>query len=170
MERNKVFHGDCLEVMRDIPNQSIDMILCDLPYGTTACKWDSIIPLDAMWRELKRVIKPRGAIVLMAAQPFTSALVMSQIDIFRYQWVWVKNRGTNFTNAKKQPIRKYEDILVFCKSTTRYFPQGIKLANIKNTNSVSAGGNTLRGVIQDSKGKGALRTPGKIYIQEFRDR
>lgn len=115
--------GDCLERMKEIPDGSVDMVLTDPPYGTTQCKWDSIIPLDAMWAELKRIIKPNGAIVMTAAQPFTSALVMSNPKWFRYDWTWRKPKGTGHLNAKKMPMRDKEDILVFFKCRGTYNAQ-----------------------------------------------
>ena len=115
--------GDCLEVMKLIPDASVDMVLCDLPYGTTACKWDSIIPFDALWAEYRRVTKPNAAIVLTASQPFTSMLVMSNLPQFRYQWVWEKSKASNFLLARKQPLKAHEDVLVFAKETPNYFPQ-----------------------------------------------
>ena len=121
--KNKVIQGDCLEVMRDIPNQSIDLILCDLPYGTTACKWDVIIPFDLLWGQYKRIIKPNSAIVLTASQPFTSQLVMSNLEWFKYEWTWIKNKSSNFLNAKKQPLRQTENILVFYENNEVYNPQ-----------------------------------------------
>ena len=120
---SRIFLGDCLEIMSEIPSGSIDMVLCDLPYGTTQNKWDSIIPLDALWSHYKRVIKDNGAIVLFAAQPFTSLLVCSNIDMFKYDWVWQKPKGTGHLNAKKQPMRDKEDILVFYKKQCVYNPQ-----------------------------------------------
>jgi len=114
---------DCLVGMRDIPDQSIDMILCDLPYGTTACKWDSVIPFEPLWNQYKRIIKPAAAIVLTTAQPFTSQLVMSCPDWFKYEWVWDKIKGTGFLNAKKQPMRNHENICVFYKNQCTYNPQ-----------------------------------------------
>lgn len=125
LEKNKVYLGDCLELMKDIPDKSIDMILCDLPYGTTACKWDSIIPFEPLWKQYKRIIKDNGAIVLTAKQPFTSALVMSNIKDFKYDWTWNKNRGGNFVHANFQPLRTTEDILVFGKFATTYSKNGI---------------------------------------------
>jgi len=101
---NKVIQGDCLEVMKNIPDKSIDMILCDLPYGTTACKWDTIIPFEPLWEQYKRIIKDNGAIVLTASQPFTSALVMSNIKMFKYAWYWIKDKPSNFLMGKKQPF------------------------------------------------------------------
>jgi DNA modification methylase len=108
--------GDCLEVMPSIANKSVDMILCDLPYGTTACKWDMIIPFEPLWEQYKRIIKDNGAIVLTASQPFTSALVMSNADNFSHQWIWIKEQGANPLLANKQPMKNFEDVLVFNKS------------------------------------------------------
>jgi len=115
--------GDCLEVMRDIPDASVDCVLTDPPYGTTACKWDSVIPFEPMWNELKRIAKPKAAICLFGSQPFTSALVMSNIRDFKYQWVWRKSNVTGFLNAKLQPLRCVEDVVVFAQGQTQYFPQ-----------------------------------------------
>lgn len=122
----KLANADCLEAMDVIPAGSVDMILCDLPYGTTACSWDSVIPFDRLWEHYKRVIKPNGAIVLTAAQPFTSALIMSNVKWFKYCWVWRKGQGTGFLNAKKQPLRNYEDVAVFYAQQPVYNPQMIK--------------------------------------------
>jgi site-specific DNA-methyltransferase (adenine-specific) len=108
-----IIQGDCLIEMQNIPDKSIDMILCDLPYGTTACKWDTIIPFEPLWEQYKRIIKDNGAIVLTASQPFTSALVMSNIKMFKYEWIWNKNKGSNIMLAKKQPLKIHENILVF---------------------------------------------------------
>jgi site-specific DNA-methyltransferase (adenine-specific) len=119
---NQVMQGDCLELMKDIPDGSVDMILADLPYGTTACKWDTIIPFEPLWEQYKRIIKDNGAIVLTASQPFTSALVMSNIKMFKYCWVWNKAKAANYVNAKKQPLKIHEDIAVFCKGNN-YNPQ-----------------------------------------------
>ena len=116
--------GDCLQVMQDIPDGSVDMVCTDPPYGTTACKWDSVIPFEPMWEQLKRITKPNGAIVLTASQPFTSALVMSNVKMFKYCWVWDKvNRPTGYLNAKKQPLRQTEDVIVFYRDHVRYSPQ-----------------------------------------------
>ena len=120
--KKEILLGDCLELMKDIPSGSIDMILCDLPYGTTACKWDTIIPFDKLWEQYERIIKPNGAIVLTASQPFSSALVMSNPKLFKYEWIWRKNTGTGFATAKYQPLRYHESVLVFSKSKTNYNP------------------------------------------------
>jgi len=117
----KLLKGDCLELMKDIPNGSIDMILADLPYGTTACKWDTIIPFEPLWMQYKRIIKDNGAIVLTASQPFTSALVMSNIKMFKYEWIWDKVVGANFMNLKNQPFKVHENILIFSKSANFAF-------------------------------------------------
>lgn len=118
-----LLQGDCLELMRDIPDNSIDMICCDPPYGTTQCKWDSIIPLDLMWNQLLRIIKPNGAIILFAGQPFTSILITSQLKYFKYTWTWKKTTPTGFLNAKKEPLRVIEDVCIFYKAPPTYNPQ-----------------------------------------------
>lgn len=124
---NGTFHlGDCLEVMKQAPDASVDMILCDLPYGTTACKWDTIIPFDELWGQYWRIAKPNAAIVLTASQPFTSALVMSQPDTFRHAWVWNKAKAANFPQVKKHPLKVHEDILVFGSKASNYIPQMTK--------------------------------------------
>ena len=115
--------GDCLERMKEIPDGSVDMILTDPPYGTTACKWDSIIPLEPMWEQLKRVIKPNGAIVMTASQPFTTTLIASNMKMFRYDLKWCKTQGTGFYNANRMPMRAHEDILVFYSALPCYNPQ-----------------------------------------------
>jgi len=136
LEINKIHQGDCLELMKQIEDKSVDMILCDLPYGTTACKWDTIIPFKELWEQYKRIIKDNGAIVLTASQPFTSVLVISNIEMFKYCWYWLKN-PTGFLNAKKMPMKKIEDICVFYKKLPTYNPQGLKSINkiIKNGKS-----------------------------------
>ena len=120
---NRVIEGDCIEVMRHLPNDCIDMVLCDLPYGTTQNKWDSIVPLDELWAEYKRIVKPNGAIVLTSQGLFTAALIMNQPKLFKYKWVWEKSKPTNFLNAKKQPLRKHEDVCVFYNKQPVYNPQ-----------------------------------------------
>ena len=120
---NTIICGDCLDVMREIPAGSIDMVMTDPPYGTTACKWDAIIPLEPMWEQLKRIIKPNGAIVMTASQPFTTTLIASNMKMFKYCWYWDKGIGTGFLNAKKQPLRSIEDACVFYSSPPTYNPQ-----------------------------------------------
>ena len=106
IELNKIYNEDCLEGMKRIPDKSVDMILCDLPYGTTACKWDVIIPFEPLWEQYKRVIKDDGGIILTASQPFTSLLVMSNTSMFKYEWIWCKNQGSNFATVKYQPMKE----------------------------------------------------------------
>jgi site-specific DNA-methyltransferase (adenine-specific) len=118
--------GDCLERMKEIPDGSVDMILADPPYGTTACKWDSVIPLEPMWNELKRIIKPNGAIVLFGSEPFSSFLRVSNINMFRYDWVWEKEQGIGFANANKMPMKKHEVVSVFYKKLPNYYPQELQ--------------------------------------------
>jgi DNA modification methylase len=118
------YHGDCFDVMRTLPDGIVDMILCDLPYGTTACKWDSVLPFDALWSEYWRLC--RGAVVLTASQPFTSALVMSQADFFKYSWIWEKSKASNFLSAKKQPLKNHEDVVVFARGAAPYHPQMVE--------------------------------------------
>lgn len=130
----KLINGDCLEVMKQIPDKSIDMILCDPPYGTIACKWDNIIPFDFLWKEYERIIKNNGAILLFGSGQFTHKLIYSNEKLYRYKWIWLKNKKGNFVNAKNRPMTSYEEIMVFskgvtangCKNKMKYFPQGLK--------------------------------------------
>jgi len=123
LEENKIHLGDCLDLMPSIPSKSVDMILCDLPYGTTACEWDSIIDMSRLWQEYERVIKDNGAIVLTANAKFTFLLGASNIKLLRYKWVWMKTRKTMFLQANKMPLRQHEDVLIFYKSLPTYNPQ-----------------------------------------------
>jgi len=118
-----LYLGDCLEVMAGLPDASVDMILCDLPYGTTACKWDTVIPFEPLWAQYRRIAKRNAAIVLTASQPFTSALVMSNADAFRHEWIWEKSKASNFLLARKQPLKAHESALTFCFGTPPYYPQ-----------------------------------------------
>jgi len=138
--------GDCLERMKEIPDGSVDAIICDSPYQTTSCAWDSIIPLEPMWEQLKRVIKPNGAIVLFGAQPFTSILGASNVAWLKYSWYWRKTRATGHLNAKKMPMKNVEDVLVFYKKSPTYNPQGVIECNIEQHNSMS---DSLRGKTKD---------------------
>ena len=153
--------------MKDLADGSIDMVMADPPYGTTACKWDSIIPLEPMWKHLKRVIKPNGAIVMTASQPFTTTLIASNMKMFKYCWYWEKNQGTNFFHCKRMPIRYIEEILVFCKTSTVYNPQ-MTTGHIP-TNSAK-GSNT--GEIYHGKSKvdraGGFTTRFPKNIQKFK--
>ena len=117
---NSVIEGDCLECMKQLPKKSIDMVLCDLPYGTTQNVWDSVIPLKQLWKEYNRIIKDNGAIVLTSQGVFTAILIMSNTKMFKYKWIWEKSKATNFLNSKKQPLRKHEDVCVFYKHQPIY--------------------------------------------------
>lgn len=120
---NRVHHCDLFELCDALPDASVDMILCDLPYGTTACAWDEIIPLEPMWKAFKRVIKPHGAVVLTASQPFTAVLTVSNIRWFRHEWIWEKDNPTGHLNADKAPLKAHESVLVFADGLTLYDPQ-----------------------------------------------
>jgi len=124
IELNKIYNEDCLEGMKRIPDKSVDMILCDLPYGTTACKWDTIIPFEPLWEQYERVIKDDGAIVLNGAEPFSSVLRVSKLELYKYDWIWRKNKSTNHLNSKFQPLKNYEKISVFSKAASTYSPKG----------------------------------------------
>lgn len=143
-------HGDCLEVMRGIASGSVDLILCDLPYGTTQNKWDSIIPLDALWSQWNRLLRNGGAVVLTATQPFSSILVLSNLPDFKYEWVWRKSRVTGVLNAKHQPLRQHEVVLVFCKGKTIYNAQGVVDCNKR------AGTGRASGKVASSTNYGAI--------------
>lgn len=118
--------GDCLEVMAGIPDGSVDLVLCDLPYGTTACKWDSVIPFEPLWAQYRRIAKKNAAIVLTASQPFTTALIASSMREFKYSWVWRKSNASGFANAKKRPLKICEDVCVFSCGMPPYQPQGLE--------------------------------------------
>tara|TARA_R110002126_G_scaffold34891_2_gene107607 strand:+ start:1132 stop:1851 length:720 start_codon:yes stop_codon:yes gene_type:complete len=137
----KLIKGDCLEVMKTIESGSIDAIITDPPYGTTACKWDSVIPFDLMWEQLNRIIKPNGAIVLFGSEPFSSALRMSNIKNYKYDWIWQKNKTTGFLNAKKQPMNDNENILVFYIRQCLYNPQKTKAEKLYKRGNIN-GDNT----------------------------
>ena len=138
----KLIKGECLEVMKGIPDKSVDMILCDLPYGTTACKWDIILPFNKLWKEYERIITDIGAIVLFGTEPFSSKLRLSNISLYKYDWKWIKSKPGNFLNCKNSPLKKYEDIIVFSKGTIangspklmKYNPQGIIKVDKKRNN------------------------------------
>jgi len=131
IEPNSIIHGDCLEVMKDIADKSIDCIIADLPYGLTQCLWDSVIPFEPLWEQYKRIIKPNGAIVLFGSQPFTSALVMSNPKWFKYEWIWSKTQGTTPFDAKKKPMKAHENIIIFCEGRYLYNPQMEKAENLR---------------------------------------
>jgi len=122
MVKTKLIQGDCLELMKDIPDKSVDMILCDLPYGTTQCKWDTTIPFNKLWEQYKRIIKDEGIIALTSSQPFTSVLVMSNIVMFKHEWIWEKDGGSNFGNVVREPMKEHESVLIFSNGGWKYNP------------------------------------------------
>ena len=161
LELNEVHHGDCLELMRDIPGGSVDMILCDLPYGTTTCKWDTVIPFEPLWAEYKRVIKDNGAVVLFGQEPFSSTLRVSNIREYKYDWYWRKSKAQGFFNVKKMPLKDVETISVFYKSLPIYNPQGVVEINKVTKNS---NGKIVKGLHLSSQSGGAVKQ--SEYIQK----
>ena len=170
MEIDKIYNMDCLEGMKNIPDGSIDAIICDLPYGTTACAWDSIIPFDQLWEQYKRIIKPQGSVLLFGSEPFSTIQRMSNLGWFKYDWIWQKNRPTGFQHAMNMPLKDYEVISVFSPASMGhasllgdrrmiYNPQGIKECGKAWKQSVSKFG-TIVGVRKSHKSTG---------IQEFTD-
>ena len=147
-----LMQGDCLERMKEIPDGSVDMILTDPPYGTTACKWDSIIPLEPMWEQLKRIIKPNGAIVMTASQPFTTALIASNMKMFSYCLIWEKSKPVGHLNAKRKPMNKHEDVVLFAKKQPTYNPQGLKAISPRLVSRSNKGG-----IYGESAGKPSVR-------------
>ena len=184
LELNQVYQGDCLELMQEIDDKSIDLILADLPYNVTRCKWDKEIPLDSLWPIYRRIIKDNGVILLTAKQPFTSKVVLSNYQMFRYEWVWEKTQATGFFNAKKQPLSAHENVLVFYKKQPTYNPQKTyghkpmnsytKKADVQNkttvygnvSKDVSGGGETSRfprSVVIFSSDKQKTKLDGTIH-------
>ena len=162
MESIKLYKGDCLEVMKDILDKSIDMILCDLPYGTTACKWDTIIPFEPLWEQYNRVIKDNGAICLFSSQPFTTNLIGSNLNMFKYCWYWKKSKPNGWQHAKNKPMTAIEEICVFSKAPMGhvsqlgnkrmiYSPQGIESVGTKKVTAVAHG--TMMGARPNQVGK-----------------
>lgn len=134
-----LYLGDCLEVMQSLPDDSVDMILCDLPYGTTACKWDTVIPFEPLWSQYKRIAKRNAAIVLTASQPFTTALIASNMRDFRYCWVWDKKKAGNIFLAKRQPMKVHEDVVVFSREPHAYHPQMVERDTVKRSKNYGTG-------------------------------
>ena len=164
----QLYNGDCLELMKNIPDGSVDLVLTDPPYGTTACKWDSVIPFEPMWEQLNRIIKPNGAICLFGSEPFSSALRMSNIKNYKYDWIWEKSRALGFTHCKNKPMNKYENISVFSFAKVKhkgqenrmtYFPQGL-IEYGKEVNGVKS-------CKADFDGHRFGRKSHKKYVQEF---
>jgi len=151
----QLLHGDCLKLMGDIKDQSIDMILCDLPYGTTACKWDVVIPFEPLWTQYKRVIKPNGAIVLFGSEPFSSHLRLSNLKMYKYDWVWIKNKPDGFLNSKRQPMRSNELINVF--NSGNYFPQLEKVSPFKHKKTATGVRSSTHGKIADKQPEYEIR-------------
>jgi site-specific DNA-methyltransferase (adenine-specific) len=146
--------GDCLELMKEIPDGSIDMILCDLPYGTTACKWDSVIPFEPLWEQYKRIIKDNGAIVLFGSEPFSTRTRNSMLELYKYDWVWIKTKSTGFVHAKNMPLKKHENIMVFSKGSMghasllgnrrmAYNPQGLVYKRVEHKGALKKFGGVV---------------------------
>jgi site-specific DNA-methyltransferase (adenine-specific) len=167
---NQIIHGDCLDVMKDISDKSVDMILCDLPYGMTANKWDTVIPLEPLWEQYKRVIKDNGAIVLTASQPFTSMLVMSNIKWFRYEWVWDKIAASGHLNAKQMPLKRHENILVFYKRPPVYNPQFTKGEPYDSGFSLRKSENWGKQVAVSGKNESGRRYPTSLIVESNANR
>ena len=156
MNQIQIKQGDCLELMKEIPDKSIDLILCDLPYGTTRNKWDSVIPLNKLWEQYERVTKDNGAIVLFSQMPFSAELVHSNLKLFKYEWIWEKDNGTGFLNAKKMPLKIHENILVFYRKLPLYNPQmrtGFKPYKCKQGRHSTNYGAYEQGHITESNGE-----------------
>ena len=163
MDGITLWHGDCLELMKNIPDGSVDLVLTDPPYGTTACKWDSVIPFEPMWEQLNRIIKPNGAICLFGSEPFSSALRMSNIKNFKYDWIWEKEQGANFMLCKYQPYKVHEIVSVFSKIKHNYFP-------LMTEGKPYISGKGTSGEITGNRPKVQTKNEGKRYprsIQRF---
>jgi len=160
MKTNIIYNEDCIgeRGMKTLPDKSIDMVLCDMPYGTTACKWDIIIPLEPLWKQLKRVIKPNGAILLLAQTPFDKVLGVSNLKMLRYEWIWIKEQGTGNLNANKMPLKQHENILCFYGKIPTYNPQFTKgkpyqITRGYNDNEIFGKTGTKDGYVTNNKGK-----------------
>ena len=174
MSKIELIQGDCLERMEDLPDSSVDAIIADPPYGTTACKWDSVIPFEPMWDQIKRVIKPNRAIVMTASQPFTSVLVNSNITMFKYEWIWEKAVGSNFACLKYQPMKEHENVLVFGKGKVQYNPikqprkgSGAKRLETPYFTNSKQGGAVYGNVCRNNAGKSYdknLRYPSTVQF------
>jgi len=155
-----LYHGDCLEVLPTFPPASVDAIITDLPYGTTACEWDSIIPLDEMWKQVKRVLKPNGAFITTASQPFTSALIMSDVKMFNSRWIWQKDKAANFGVANYRPLNIVEDVLIFSKGVPTYNPQ---MWDSKRKSNKGGKGSMINGVYGSNGFKWNYRNSTEKY-------
>lgn len=171
IDRDYIKHGDCLELMNELPDKSIDMVLCDLPYGTTACKWDSPLPMELLWDQYRRIIKPNGIICLFGKEPFTSKLIVSNISMFRYKMIWEKDSPTGFLNCRYRPLSLFEDILIFSyatigsrsKNPIRYFPQGIVRINKEKRNRPNSTWRRNKGY----NGNKNILNSDKKYLQNY---
>lgn len=171
LQRNSIYLGDCLALLPAIEPGTVDMVLCDLPYGTTQNKWDTVIPLEPLWREWLRVCKPNAAIVLTSAQPFTTHLIGSNLPMFRYAWVWDKCNSTGFLNAKKQPLRQTEDVCVFYRSQPIYNPQmEVRGKPRKKGGYIKPDGSDNYGTYQDSVTTNNEYYPTNLLIMSNADR
>jgi len=160
----RLIHGDCLDAMQDIADGSVHMVCTDPPYGTTACKWDAVIPFEPMWAQLKRITKPNGAIVLTASQPFTSALVMSNVKMFKYEWIWGKNLPTGFATAGFMPMKSHENVCVFVQSGK---PQFNKQPTKSLISDRAFGGKHKRHIGKKDGAYGSLSNTNDIEIKEY---
>jgi len=170
-----LYKGDCLEIMKNIPDGSIDLILTDPPYGTTSCKWDSVIPFEPMWGQLNRIIKPNGAIVLFGSEPFSSALRMSNIKKYKYDWVWKKSKPTGFSHSKNMPLKDFENVIVFSnggvghrnllKNRMEYNPQGVYRCNRKIKRNTRGFGGVIERESQTNEYTGKLSGFPKMVIK-----
>ena len=160
-EVNSIACGDCLEIMPQLPDKYFDMILCDLPYGTTACKWDTIIPFEPLWKQYKRIIKDNGAVVLTARETFTSLLVVSNINNYKHKWVWNKKQSGSFQNAKFMPLQIEEDILVFANGRVNYYPQ-MRRGEARSRGGARKGSGATRGLNPSPKSYGDMYFPVNI--------
>lgn len=170
----ELFNGECLEVLRGIPDNSIDMVLCDPPYGTTECKWDSIINLNEMWEQIKRIVKKNGPIVFTASQPYTSVLVSSNLPMWKHNWTWNKVKPSTGINAKKSPLRVVEDVVVFCDGVAPYSPQMVpkeqRKEYITDGNGAAFGVRNIKPRVHDNKGLGYPKNLLSISNANQRDR
>lgn len=185
LTRFDLWNGDCLELMNRIPDGSVDMILCDLPYGTTACSWDSVIPFEPLWEHYMRITKKNAAIVLTASQPFTTALIASNYAMFKYCWVWEKPQGVDPFMTKIRPLNNVEDVVVFSKDRTKYFPQmetgipysvtrdksprkyEITNANMKESTTVNKGERYPKRVLKFNQQRGFHPTQKPVALMEY---
>lgn len=162
---NRLYMGDCIEVMKMLPDKSVDMVLCDLPYGLTKNKWDSVIPFEELWKAYDRVTKPTAVIALHASQPFASALVMSNPKMFKHEWIWIKNRGSNFANTVREPMKEHESVLIFSKGKWTYNRQmqertGGGLARVQyRLDNRNAKSSNYREFTRKNNNQGNLRVP-----------